>query len=659
MLDGSLVLDIQVPDFLIDARNLPGVFPSYVESSNTGSKETLDLALSWINHCNSAHKKCSSQIVQRDRRLPTRLIDVGTVDGSIAPHLWIPDETAPFVPYITLSYRWGMSPDILLTQSSLASLQEAIPCPKLPKTNQDAIYITRFLGIRYLWIDALCIIQDQESDWLEESKKMGDIYKYSYCTISASQATTESQGCFVDRRPLQAIFRSSQITPANIPDTFSPEVPDFLTPTPQTVSRSQSRSKRKREEARRDRRIYNSNFGRSFHSKNLRDIFSKRNLARRLQNQIAVDLESIELRNKFNNLKADLWRQMQDYGDVPSTQITIRSFETDLWATEVDASPLSKRAWTLQERLLSPRILHFGKSQLFFECQCSRACEAWPQPTIKTLKRDFGTENNLQGWQPPMSTMALNGVSVDPLPDHWEEIIELYSDTNMTRPEDKLVAISGVAREILKATSDQYYAGHWGKGFQKSLLWYLPAPQLISPSEYRAPSWSWASVNGKVKFIVSSAASKVLYTPTATIRTIQTIGSDGQRSSMGQIKDGFCRMSATMRKILRYERYGNDHRLILSDEISDYDNYVDFFPDTLVKPSMTSIACIPIMYYQNMNTRSQNDVKDISFLAGFVVEEAGEFRDEYRRLGVFRISEPSGRSWFGEEGLLSKEITVI
>jgi len=579
-----------------------------------------------------------------------------------------------------------MSPDILLTQSSLASLLEAIPCSQLPKTNQDAIHITRFLGIRYLWIDALCIIQDQESDWLEESKKMGDIYKFSYCTISASQATTGSQGCFVDRRPLQAIFQaygseskrksqkrmaitdassSSQILPADIPDACSPEAPDFLTPTPQAVSRSQSRSKRKRGEAHRGHRTYDSNFGRSFHSKNPRDVFSKqlkeekKILARRLQNQIAVDPESIELRNKFNNLKADLWQQMQDYGDVPSTQITIRSLETDLWATEVDASPLSKRAWTLQERLLSPRILHFGKSQLFFECECSRACESWPQPTIKTLKMDFGTEKHSRGWQPPMSTLALNGVSVDPLPDHWEEIVELYTDTNMTRSEDKLVAISGVAREILKATSDQYYAGHWGKGFQKSLLWYLPAPQLTSPSEYRAPSWSWASVNGKVKFIVSSPASKVLYTPAATIRTTQTIGSDGQRSSTGQIKDGFCRISTTMRKILRYERYGNDHRLVLSDEISDYHNYIDFFPDKLIKPPMTGIACIPIMYYENMNTRSQNDVKDISFLAGLVVEEAGEFRDEYRRLGVFRISEPSGRSWFEEEGQLSKEITII
>ena len=194
-------------DWSFRCEKFPGVFPSSVESTNTGSVETLNLAASWIHHCNTSHHECA-RLREQNRRLPTRLIDVGTSDGSIKPHLFIPPASAPFTPYTTLSYRWGPVPSTLLTQNSLSSLLEEIPFHLLPKTNQDAIMITRFLGIKYLWIDALCIIQDLEGDWHKESERMGDIYKDSCVTISASMAETGSKGCFVERGPLQANFRA-------------------------------------------------------------------------------------------------------------------------------------------------------------------------------------------------------------------------------------------------------------------------------------------------------------------------------------------------------------------------------------------------------------------------------------------------------------------
>lgn len=97
---------------------------------------------------------------------------------------------------------------MILTKASLASLCEEIPLDLLPQSNQDAIRITRHFGIKYIWIDALCILQDLDdvSDWLRESSRMGDIYKFAYLTISAFQASTGKEGCFAERQPLEARF---------------------------------------------------------------------------------------------------------------------------------------------------------------------------------------------------------------------------------------------------------------------------------------------------------------------------------------------------------------------------------------------------------------------------------------------------------------------
>ena len=145
-------------------------------------------------------------------------------------------------------------------------------------------------------------------------------------------------------------------------------------------------------------------------------------------------------------------------------------------------------------------------------------------------------------------------MSFHPLPGHWDEIVELYTDTNLTRPEDKLVAISGLAREIQKDAKDIYYAGLWGKDFERTLLWYVQMPQRTALEKYRAPSWSWASVDGKVGFLAQKPNPGLSTSPVATVHTIRTVVAEGQESSTRQIKDGFCRISGALRKVLRYEK---------------------------------------------------------------------------------------------------------
>lgn len=103
----------------------------------------------------------------------------------------------------TLSHCWGKQVErSFLMQQNLAKWTEAIPDDVVLPTFKDAIEVTRSLGIQYMWIDSLCIIQDSRADWLHESSHMSKIYMYSYCSIAATAAEDDAAGCFRDRDPL-------------------------------------------------------------------------------------------------------------------------------------------------------------------------------------------------------------------------------------------------------------------------------------------------------------------------------------------------------------------------------------------------------------------------------------------------------------------------
>jgi hypothetical protein len=100
--------------------------------------------------------------------------------------------------YAALSYCWGpdSAKDYMLTKAALPTFSLNIPCIALPRTIQEAFRITRRLGVRYIWIDALCIIQDDEKDWQREAAKMGPIYSNAIFTIAANASTSATGGCF-------------------------------------------------------------------------------------------------------------------------------------------------------------------------------------------------------------------------------------------------------------------------------------------------------------------------------------------------------------------------------------------------------------------------------------------------------------------------------
>lgn len=127
--------------------------------------------------------------------LPKRLLHVGSLEE---PTLKLVETatTANFTgPYFTLSHCWGSGIQQRLTEGNYDAFSSSIPVETLSQTFQDAIYIVRFLGVAYLWIDALCIIQDSAPDWNEQAPLMAQIYGNASCCIAATRAA-DGEGLF-------------------------------------------------------------------------------------------------------------------------------------------------------------------------------------------------------------------------------------------------------------------------------------------------------------------------------------------------------------------------------------------------------------------------------------------------------------------------------
>ena len=189
---------ILLPSPLLQNHTFRPRLPSY----STSSFQSWLLALTWYSWCLSSHENCN-----RKRRkypdvkqwYPTRLIKISRWSNQL--RLILAKDEQPDGPYLTLSHCWGKSNFIQLTQSTNSDFLKDIPYSKLPKTFQDAISVARFLGVYYIWIDSLCIIQGEESlaDWKREAAEMDKVYSHATLNISATGASDGSKGLFFPR----------------------------------------------------------------------------------------------------------------------------------------------------------------------------------------------------------------------------------------------------------------------------------------------------------------------------------------------------------------------------------------------------------------------------------------------------------------------------
>jgi len=129
-----------------------------------GISRNIDISLcrQWIDECLKLHVNCLNRVALR---LPSRVIDVGSSETLQDPCLVLVNDRCGS--YATLSHCWGGSIPAMTTLCNYAERQRSIPFLSLPRQFQDAIVVTRQLGLRYIWIDSLCIIQDSQQDWIE------------------------------------------------------------------------------------------------------------------------------------------------------------------------------------------------------------------------------------------------------------------------------------------------------------------------------------------------------------------------------------------------------------------------------------------------------------------------------------------------------------
>lgn len=186
--------------------NAPLIGPAREVREYSGSDASISQAASWLKECTENHPHCQ---LDQDTPLPTRLIDVGHEDGK-EPFLF---ETNGLTgePYVALSYCWGwweqhppmktVNKDIdqYGLKANYEAHKNAIKFSSMPKTIQDAVTICRRLGLRYLWVDALCIIQHDEAEWIRECGKMCQVYSSAALTISATHADGCSTGIFAQQ----------------------------------------------------------------------------------------------------------------------------------------------------------------------------------------------------------------------------------------------------------------------------------------------------------------------------------------------------------------------------------------------------------------------------------------------------------------------------
>lgn len=159
---------------------------------------------------------------------------------------------------------------------------------------------------------------------------------------------------------------------------------------------------------------------------------------------------------------------------------------------------LLRRGWVLQETLLPHRIIHFLPDEVTWRCAKVSRCECQPQSHVKVVHEPLDLEQPRE-------------IDPEDLKEYWKEVIEQYTQRQLTLPSDRLAALAGLASRAHSINPDaQYYAGLWSDTLPSALLWTVERrveygkfwdyeSRRIEP--YMAPTWSWASITGHVNFL--------------------------------------------------------------------------------------------------------------------------------------------------------------
>jgi hypothetical protein len=212
---------------------------------------------------------------------------------------------------------------------------------------------------------------------------------------------------------------------------------------------------------------------------------------------------------------------------------------------------LDKRAWCFQESRLSRRLLTFDRLQMSYTCLKHGLCESRIVPEAAAREERNSFLPRLYSASSPSQTQEN---TTKTLTSTWYQAVTDYTSRSLTFPQDKLVAIAGMARILGIFLNCSYHAGLWEENLPQALLWSpyeeetFPHLQHKStrPAEYRAPSWSWASVESPISnFLCKQTLGRKTYAEIVSIVTTLQ-GPD----LYGQVKDGCLTIKAPFLKAM-------------------------------------------------------------------------------------------------------------
>ncbi|VUC28479.1 unnamed protein product [Clonostachys rosea] len=386
-------------------------------SSSTGDAKAWSLVQNWMDKCVQTHRHCN----QATDFIPSYLLELDDLDRSF--YLVSADRLSTLsggVRYCTLSHCYNADDSLQLTTSTLEHFSRPQPLSTLPLTYRDAFTVVERLGVRHLWIDYLCVPQDERP---LSSAEIHDIFSNSFCGIGATGSTLPSAGLFAQREPHLIV-----------PTAF----------------------------------------------------------------EFPLDAEGNTTLLKFHR------PEMIKFKDEPLIQ-TAKGF---------------------RERLLTPRMIHFGTSLISWECHGALCNEINPggilhgpggytniegeKPIVISKKYAIGNPIRAPprpAWKPLIHDRPFSYPIGNPKKDilsRWFQLLFEYARCTLADSDDRLACIESAATGMKphlkeQGCDDTYLAGMWKDTLPTALVWYASG-RANRPSQYRAPSWSWAAIDGPINY---------------------------------------------------------------------------------------------------------------------------------------------------------------
>jgi hypothetical protein len=408
----------------------------------------------WSEEC-MRHDDCKA--ARHASFLPTRVIEVSP-SGQRNPRLL--ESSTLHGSYATLSYCWGEKPFNTLTSSNYAKFLKELDPKSLPPTFQDAISTTRDLSISYLWIDALCIIQDYEEDKVKEMAQMKNIYSSSAVTIVAASAGDVHEGFLHPRNHSEPSH--------TIPVRVRPGV----------------------------------------------------------------------------------------FGTMSVNELDAAGYDERL-------EPVSRRAWTMQEQLLSQRTLTFTSYTMMWRC-CA-GTRNFGDSLYFPHDLDQGYNDGDEKYSLNLQSLLLSEREARSHKDKalscWLRLVTAYSLRSASLECDKLNAVAGIASSpsFSGVLGPQYFAGIWQHNLARQLTWrtsggyrtyFQKDTSIRRPVQYRAPSWSWASIEGGVVWFNFSFDNEDESAPEVVceIAACSTAPKSAELNPFGEVLSAHLKLKAAVRQ---------------------------------------------------------------------------------------------------------------